>query len=408
MESLKIAIASDWFYPKVGGIEAHIDELARRLLSAGHEPYVITHDYRYLRPYSDDFPYPVVRFPASVYLKKYHVSFGSSQFWRINEFYKEVNFDITHVHSIYSPLSVAVSKISRGIRGVPVVATNHSFYGKPPLDPVIRPLVRHELKKVDTFIAVSTPVAEDTRRLLGDSIEGRPVFVVPNGIEVSRWRPPEPEEREKAREELGIKDELAILYVGRMTERKNAHKMPFILREALKLGGIPKDRVKLLVVGDGPMRPVLEENLLKTGIGEITVMKNFVPRGELLHLYWASDLVVVPGLLETFSVVALEAMATGRPVVGHNGSGLSDVVSHGKTGLLSLNEKDMARNLALLLTDRELLVKMGFRARKRVERRFSWENVLKRLLRVYRVTLDVGSEVDRRYLFYKIMRRIDG
>jgi 1,2-diacylglycerol 3-alpha-glucosyltransferase len=61
MEGLKIAIASDWFYPKVGGIESHIDELARNLLFAGHEPYVITHDYRYMKPYVDSFPYHVVR-----------------------------------------------------------------------------------------------------------------------------------------------------------------------------------------------------------------------------------------------------------------------------------------------------------------------------------------------------------
>ena len=407
MESLKIAIASDWFYPKIGGIEAHIDELARRLLMAGHEPYVITHDYRYLMPYSDDFPYPVVRFPASFYLKKYHVSFGSSQFWRINEFYKKVNFDITHVHSIYSPLGVAVSKISRGIRGVPVVATNHSFYGNPSLDPVVRPLVRRELRKVDTFVAVSTPVAEDMRRLLGDSIGGRPVFVVPNGIDVSRWRPPDPCERERAREELGLKDELTVLYVGRMTGRKNAHRLPFILKNALELGEIPKSDVRLVVIGNGPMKPVLEENLLKTGMQDVTLLMDFVPRSDLLRVYWASDLVIVPGFLETFSVVALEAMATGRPVVGHNGSGLSDVVLHGKTGLLGLNEGDMAKNLARLLSEKTLLTKMGSKARKRVKKNFSWETVLKRLLRVYRVTLEMGSEIDRRYLLYKLMRRIE-
>jgi len=407
MESLKIAIASDWFYPKVGGIEAHIDELARRLLSAGHEPYVITHDYRYLKPYTDDFPYTVVRFPGSFYLKKYHVSFGSKQFWRINEFYKSVNFDVTHVHSIYSPLGVAVSKISRGIRNVPVVATNHSFYGNPSLDPVLRPLIRHELRKVDTFIAVSSPVAEDTKRLLGDSIGGRPIFVVPNGIEVTKWRPPEPEERERSRENLGIRGELTILYVGRMTERKNAHRLPFILKNALKMSGLPPRGVRLIVVGNGPMRPQLEENLLETGIGEITTLMDFVPRERLLSLYWASDIVIVPGFLETFSVVALEAMATGLPVVGHNGSGLSDVVTHGKTGLLGLSEDDMARNLARLMTNRALLAEMGSTSRRKVEREFSWGVVLRRLLQIYRLTMDMADEVDRRYLLYRLMRRIE-
>lgn len=137
MESLKIAIASDWFYPpKIGGIESHIDELSRNLLLRGHEPpHVLTHDYRYMKPYVDDSPYPPVhRFAGTFYFRSYHSSVGFSQLWRINELYKEMNFDITHVHSIYSPpFSVAVSDVSRGLRNVPpVVATNHSFYGKPP------------------------------------------------------------------------------------------------------------------------------------------------------------------------------------------------------------------------------------------------------------------------------------
>ncbi len=406
MEGLKIAIASDWFYPKIGGIEAHIDELARNLLSAGHEPYVITHDYRYMKPYVDSFPYRVVRFPSTIYFRKYHVSVGYDQLWRINEFYKEVNFDITHVHSIYSPLAVAVSKISRGIRNVPVVATNHSFYGRPPLDPLIRAFVRHHLKRVDTFIAVSTPVADDTRELLGHKLNGRPVVVVPNGINVKKWRPPDSNEREWARRDLGVRDEIVILYLGRMTKRKNAHRIPLIVREALRKSNLPKRKVRLVIIGDGPMRPTLEDNLRKTGLGEVAELYDFMERGRLLPLYWASDLVLMPGILEAFPVVGLEAMATGNPVIGRNESGLSDMVLNGKTGLLAVSEEGMAENLARAFQDREMLVEMGIEARKRAEKEFSWDVVLKRILRVYKMTIDIGNEVDRLYLAYKMMRRI--
>ncbi|CAD5243938.1 glycosyltransferase family 4 protein [Thermococcus camini] len=406
MESLKIAIASDWFYPKIGGIESHIDELARNLVLMGHEPYVLTHDYRYMKPYIDSFPYHVVRFPATLYFRKYHSSVGFSQLWRINEFYKKVGFDITHVHSIYSPLAVAVSKISRGIRDVPVIATNHSFYGRPSLGFLMGPFIRHHLKRIDTFVAVSTPVAEDTRNLLGNKLNGRPVVVVPNGIDVRKWRPPEPEERERARSDLGVRDEIVVLYLGRMTERKQAHRIPVMVKEALKRSGIPKSKVKLIMVGNGPMRPVLEKNLRETGIGEITELYDFMERGRLLPLYWAADLVLMPGILEAFPVVGLEAMATGNPVIGRNESGLSDMVLHGITGLLAVSEGGMADNLARVFEEPELLVEMGVAARERAGREFSWEVVLKRLLRVYRMTIEVGSDVDRLYLPYKLMRRL--
>ena len=406
MEGLKVAIAGDWFYPKVGGIESHIDELARNLLLRGHEPYVITHDYRYMKPYVDGFPYPVIRFPSTIYFKKYHASVGFDQLQGINELYKEVGFDITHVHSIYSPLSVAVSKLSRGVRGVPVVATNHSFYGKPPLDSLIGAFVRRNLDRIDTFVAVSTPVADDTRRLLGNRLNGRPVVVVPNGIDVNKWRPPEPEEREKARRDLGAGKEIVSLYLGRMTERKQAHRIPFMVKNALKKSGLPKKRVRLVMIGNGPMRQVLERNLRETGIGEITELYGFMERGRLLPLYWAADLVLMPGILEAFPVVGLEAMATGNPVVGRNESGLSDMVLHEKTGLLAVSEEGMAESLARVFQDREMLVEMGVEARERAEKEFSWEVVLKKLLRVYRMTMDMRDDVDRLYLTYKLMRRL--
>ena len=406
METLRIALASDWFYPKVGGIEAHMDELARNLLRLGHEPYVITHDYRYMQPYDGSFPYPIKRFPAAVYLKRYHISLSPTQLWRINEFYKSVGFDITHIHSIYSPLAIAVANVSRGIRDVPVVATNHSFFGSPPFSRVLRWELRWNLKRVDHFIAVSTPVARDTIRIIGDLRKERPITVVPNGIDTERWRPPEAEEKEEARKKLGIGDEIVLFYVGRMTERKMAHRLPFVIKKAIKTSGVDKKRVRFIAIGEGEKRTELEENLRRTGIGEITTLFNFLPRERLLKLYWASDIVLMPGILEAFPVVGLEAMATGRPIVGRKESGLSDMVIDGLTGYLAESEGDLAGKLALLLENYELAEKMGIAGRERAVRCFSWETVLQRVLRVYRSTLNRADEFDRRYVLYKLSREL--
>ncbi len=405
MEGLKIAIATDWFYPKVGGIESHVDELARNLLYMGHEPHVITHDYRYMKPYVDDFPYSVKRFPGFFYFREYHVSTGVEQLWDINEFYKREGFDITHVHSIYSPLAVATSAVSGGIRGVPVVATNHSFYGAPTyVDVTLGKLLRKNLDKVDTFIAVSRPVARDTRRLLGKELRDRRLIVIPNGIDTHRWRPPEPEERERARRSLGLRDEMVVLYLGRMTERKGAHRIPIMLKEAIEKSGVSRRKIRLVLVGNGPMRPVLEKNLRKTGIGEISELYDFVERGRLLPLYWASDVVLMPGILEAFPVVGLEAMATGRMVIGRNESGLSDMVVNGITGLLAESEEGMVDRISWALSNPELVPKMGEMGRKVVEEKFSWDSVLPRIVRVYKLTIDYYGDVDRRYRFYRLVR----
>ncbi|ASJ03562.1 glycosyl transferase [Thermococcus profundus] len=408
MESLKIAIASDWFFPKIGGIETHMDELARNLLAAGHEPYVITHDYRHMGPYEDGFPYPVKRFHSSIYLKSYHISLSPSQLWKINQFYKEIRFDITHVHSIYSPFSIAVANLSRGIRDVPVVATNHSFYGDPKADPIIGPMLRYYLRRVDSFVAVSTPVARDTKRLLGKRLNGRPVIVVPNGIDTEKWRPPEPEERENARRALGLADEIVLFYTGRMTERKQAHRLPFIVSKALEVSGVPREKIRLVAVGNGEMRAKFEENLRRTNLMGRTLLFDFVPRDRLIEFYWAADIVLMPGILEAFPMVGLEASATGRMIVGRNESGLSDLILDGTTGFLGDSEGEVAQKLGEVLTNPEIIEKMGREARKRVVEEFSWDVVLKRILEVYRATIEASDGVDKRYLLYKLWRRVSG
>ncbi len=406
---MKIAIASDWFYPKVGGIEAHMDELARHLLDAGHEPHVITHDYRYLAPYNDGFPYPVHRFRGSVYLRDYHISLSPGQLWRINGLYKSVDFDVTHVHSIYSPFSIAVANLSRGIRGVPVVATNHSFFGEPRLGGVIKSLLRYYLRRMDAFVAVSTPVAEDTRRLLGRSLGNRIVTTIPNGIDVEYWRPPEEEEREKARNMLNLGgNEIALLYVGRMTERKQAHRLPFVISKALEMSGTPKDRIRVIIIGNGPMKEALKSNLDATGLRERAILMDFIPRQNLREIYWAADVVLMPGMLEAFPIVGLEASATGKLIVGRNESGLSDLIVDGQTGFLSYSEEELSQKLAAVLSRTELIPKMGKEARERAEREFSWDVILKRLLEVYRTAINRGEEFDDRYLLYRAIRRIAG
>ncbi|WP_456395530.1 glycosyltransferase family 4 protein [Thermococcus sp.] len=406
---MKIAIASDWFYPKVGGIEAHMDELARHLLDAGHEPHVITHDYRYLTPYNDGFPYPVHRFRGSVYLRDYHISLSPGQLWRINGLYKSVDFDVTHVHSIYSPFSIAVANLSRGIRGVPVVATNHSFFGEPRLGGVIKSLLRYYLRRMDAFVAVSTPVAEDTRKLLGRSLGNRIVTTIPNGIDVEYWRPPEEEEREKARDMLNLGgNEIALLYVGRMTERKQAHRLPFVISKALEMSGTPKYRIRIIIIGNGPMKKALESNLDATGLRERAILMDFIPRQNLREIYWAADVVLMPGMLEAFPIVGLEASATGKLIVGRNESGLSDLIVDGQTGFLSYSEEELSQKLAAVLSRTELIPRMGKEARERAEREFSWDVILKRLLEVYRTAINRAEEFDDRYLLYRAIRRIAG
>ncbi len=407
METLKVALASDWFHPKVGGIETHIHELALKLLERGHEPHVITHDYRVLAPYTDSFPYPVHRFSSFIYFKESHISLGPNLLWQANELYKRVGFDVTHVHSIYSPLSIAIANLSRGIRSVPVVATNHSFFGKPRLGLLIQRLIRHYTRRVDVFIAVSSPVAEDTRRVLGESLKDRPVLTIPNAVDPEFWRPPTEDEKQRARRELGLDDEgMAVAVVGRLTERKGIHRVPDILRKAKHLAG--KDRIYLLIAGDGPLKTLIMEEITRNGLDGSSRLLGFMPRAKLRSVYWAADALLIPGPLEALPITSLEAMSCGLPIIAWRGSGLTDVVLDGETGFLVRSLDEFAERLALLAGDEDLRHRLGGHARRRIVEEFSWDRVLDRILEAYRVAIDRAAGDDKRYLLYRLWRRVKG
>ena len=410
MESLKVALASDWYYPKIGGIETHIHELALNLLEAGHEPHVITHDYRHHPGEAPRVPYPVHRFRGLVYVKSHHVSLGPGMLWEINKLYKREGFDVTHVHGLYSPLSIAVANLSRGIRGVGVVATNHSLYrGSRLVTAAATPLLRRLLRRVDVFIAVSSEVEKDTRRLLGSSLRDRPVYLIHNAIDTRFWRPPEPEERSRARRLLGIpEDVVLVLAVGRLTRRKRMHLVPRIVAMAAEKAGKP-EKTGLLIVGDGEMRQHVREEIaaLRSKLGYAS-LHGFVPREKLRLYYWASDVLLSPSPLEAFSITSAEAAATGLPVVGFRESGLRDVVVHGVTGYLARGSEEAAKLLAELLASEELRAAMGKAAAERAQRLFSWPRVLPQIIHAYRDAMDRAAGCDQRYILYKLFLAVKG
>ena len=107
---------------------------------------------------------------------------------------------------------------------------------------------------------------------------------------------------------------------------------------------------------------------------------------ELPGIYRSADVVVVPSVYgESFGIVALEAMASGRPVVASRVGGLSEVVVDGETGILVQpgSPRSIAEALLALHQDRSLARKLGLNARRIVVERYSWKRLLSKLLETY-------------------------
>jgi glycosyltransferase involved in cell wall biosynthesis len=208
-------------------------------------------------------------------------------------------------------------------------------------------LARRVLRGARLVIAASNALAESARDL-----GAREVRVIPSGVDLP--------------EEVGAEAQpLEVLYAGRLSPEKG-------IVELLAAA----DGMKLVVAGDGPLRPHVPGAL------------GFVPNDELQRLYARAAVVVCPSRREGFGVACLEAMAHARPVVATDVGGLRDLVVDGETGItVPARDADALRAaLERLLVDPDLRRRLGAAGRERARERFSWETVTDATVAAYRMS----------------------
>ena len=392
MEKLKVALVSDWYFPKLGGIEVAIHELAKNLSRIGLDVTIVTNLYPGCRSLeSDENGFKVVRIPASV-LKRADVSLNPSSYVRLHRILKYGGFNIVHGHSIYSPLAAASIHDAKGILGIPTVVTNHSLLGSNSLNHFYLGLLNYELSRADAVTAVSRAVVEDTLRIRPSAN----VFWIPNCIDVKEWA------REKVETLRDLDGDPVITSVQRLSRRKNpyllVHAASRILKEATK--------AKIYIAGDGPERELLARMVYKKGLSDKIRLLGPLPRPMVKKLLASTDIYVSTSRYEAFGIAVLEALAMSNPVVAVRGGGIPDLVIHGYNGLLS-DERGFSQHLLALIEDGGLRRKMAHNARVWAGF-FDCRRIAGKYLEIYRYVLEKKCLEDKRMLAYRIFRRIVG
>ena len=207
------------------------------------------------------------------------------------------------------------------------------------------------------------------------------ISVIPLGVDLERFRPLE---KAAARAELGLADERIVLFVGRLEPLKGVD----ILINAAALLESDVDCSVLIVGGDaasGSQVARLRGLARERGIEQRIAFTGAVDHDKLPLYYNAADVCVVPSHYESFGLVAVEAMASGVPVVASRVGGLMGTVKDGETGYLVswLCPEPFAERIELLLDNEPLRQNLGEAAREAVGR-YRWENVVTAVLDVYR------------------------
>lgn len=339
---------------------------------------VPVHRFRYApRPWEDlthdqTAPDRVREQPAYLGLVPGYVAAGSAAAARLA---RSGGFDVVHVHW---PIPHAVLGLAaRAAAGVPVVC---SFYSVELTwvrrrMPFLRPFLRYVIRTSDAVTAISSSTEAMVRELWD-----RPVARIPFGATVEPGAPAPPAPPSDSRP-------FRVLFVGRLVERKGVHHLIDAVARVRE-----RRRVELHVVGDGPHRGALEAHASRAGLGEAARFHGFVSSDELSRRFEESDVFVLPavvdakGDVEGLGVVLIEALLHGTPVIASAAGGIVDIVRDGETGLLVPpgDPAALAEALARVQDDPALAIRLVEGGRRHVEREFSWEVVVGRLVELYR------------------------
>ncbi len=364
----RVALVMDWHPESIGGVQAHVRDLAYRLKKRGKEVVIISRkvgagDVRALEEEGHILVKPLM--PLDSILVPPDPS-------SLEDAIRSFRPDVVHSHHIFTLTSLMALKAAYKL-GVARLITNHTIqigYEKEELWRLLSLLLptRYFLRYAQLVVSVSKAADKLVKAIIDDAVPRR---VIPNAVDTSRFRPPEREPEEPI-----------VLFVGRLVYRKGPH----VLVRAFKQVSEEVPDARLVIVGRGSMEPLLRALISKLDLSDKVVLAGAISEEEKPVYYRSSWIVAVPSILnESFGIVALEGMASGRPVVATRHGGLAEVVEHGRTGLLVKpgDHKELAEALILLLQDESGRRRMGLEARRVAEERYSWDVVLDAITGTY-------------------------
>lgn len=171
--------------------------------------------------------------------------------------------------------------------------------------------------------------------------------------------------------------------VGRIVDVKDQRSLVQAFLELVNQSANRRAKLRLVIVGDGPLRPGLQQMVAAAGAEAVAWFPG--QRNDIDRLLRSMDIFVLPSLNEGISNTVLEAMASGLPVIATDTGGNSELVENGATGyLVPVSKPDaLARAIDNYIREPGLLVEHGARARRRAEKRFSLERMVEDYLSVY-------------------------
>jgi len=360
---MKIGLVCPYSINKHGGVLEVVLALKAGLTNRGHQVKIITPKPR---NHPDEVDDDVIFFGTSTDFRTLSFSDTTAQVSstadveRIDEILDSEKFDILNFHEPWMPLlSRQLLQRSNAVN----IGTFHSRVTEARLSRAVLRVVYPYLTSVLGYLDELTAVSDAAADYVSNMTEQH-ITIIPNGIDTKKykWVTPRP-----------VADPPTILYIGRLERRKGAK----FLLQAFQLLTQDNPDIKLIIAGDGPDREKLELLAEDLSLKNVSFL-GFVSEELKIKLLGGADLFCSPALFgESFGIVLLEAMSTGKVTVAGNNSGYKGLMQ--EIGALSIvnpeDSEEFARRLDLMLNQPELRALWQKWAKKYVKQ-FDYTNVV--------------------------------
>ncbi len=376
---MRIGLVCPYLWDIPGGVQAHVRDLAEKLLELGHHVSVLAPGDDDPAGDTADLPDYVVLAGKAVVPIPYNGSVARLQFGlvsasRVRRWLRDNDFDVVHVHE---PAPPSLSLLTCMIHDGPLVATFHAATARSRLLTMLDTLLQPFLEKINGRIAVS-PAA---RQLIVEHLGGDAV-VIPNGVAVEHFAGAEPlpgYPREGG----------TIGFIGRYDEPRKGMD---VLVAAVQMLVAERPGLRVLVAGRGEAEDFLDE--LPPAVADRLDLLGQVSESDKARMLASVDVYCAPNTGgESFGVILLEAMAARTPVVASDLPAFRRVLGAGTAGRqFPVGDADaLAAALGAVLDDpdeRRRLVAAGERA----VAPYDWSVIVREVLRVYELSVAASGE----------------
>lgn len=393
---MNIVFFSDTFLPQINGVVTYLIETGLELKKMGHQVLFVVPKC----PPSENSHVPEgfrakeIFFAPSLSMNRLYPQYrmAVTYSYGLDKALSKFKPDILHMHT---PMSIGFGGIVVAKRfNKPLVGTYHTFAASEEMFKILglkrgqgtRVLKRLMWEYTNLFYnrcnAVIAPTGEMAAILKRNGVN-RNLVVLHEGLDLSQFKILTPREKEKVKASFGLSGKKVAVFTGRLSREKNL----ILMINAFALVAARLPEAHLLMIGDGPQKEELVRRTQRLSISDRVTFTGFMARTDLIGsgILGSCNLFLSTSKFETFGLSALEAVASGLPVVAVESQGVDELIDG--NGLISSDqEKDISENVIKILTNSEMEKRFGERSLV-VRERYAIEKVTQELVDFYEETI---------------------